>query len=355
MRSWYSKVAAGKVSTLMKNVGVHHALIVALALTPLLCNGQTEASNSTPSERSHPTTITEPFTPTQTNVAVIERVTELEQEVAHLRQELRATQTNGIGAFSLRTAVYSPSDATPASADPAAAPAAKPAAPQAPDPLSGFSSVLGGATVVGLVDGYYSYNFNHPSAASSALSGTPGNFSSLRLFDARNNQFALNLVELGLVKAPDADQRLGYKAIFGFGDAMQQVNVISGGDPGFLQYLKEAYLSYLAPAGKGLQIDVGKFVTPNGAEVIESNGNWNYSRSLLFNYAIPFYHYGIRAQYTFSPKFALTGYVVNGWNDVIHDTSTAYYNSGKTGGLTFAWTATKKLTVTDNWMGGPGA
>ena len=209
--------------------------------------------------------------------------------------------------------------------------------------------------MVGLVDGYYGYNFNHPEAGGTALSPAPGNFTSLRLFDPRNNQFALNLVELGLVKTPDADNRLGYKAIFGFGDAMQQVNVVSGGDPTFLQYLKEAYFSYLAPVGKGLQIDVGKFVTPNGSEVIESNANWNYSRSLLFNYAIPFYHYGARAQYTFNPKFSLTGYLVNGWNDVVHDPSTGYHNSGKTGGLSLAWTATKKLTVTETWMGGPGA
>jgi hypothetical protein len=192
------------------------------------------------------------------------------------------------------------------------------------------------------VDGYYGYNFNQPSP----------NFTSLRLFDPRNNQFALNIVELGLAKNPDADSRLGYKVIFGFGDAM---NVVNASDPGFLQYLKEAYFSYLAPVGKGLQFDVGKFVTPNGAEVIESNANWNYSRSILFNYAIPFYHYGLRAQYTFNPKFSLTGYVANGWNNVVHDISTGYNNSGKTGGLTFAWNATKKLTFTENWMGGPGA
>ncbi len=290
----------------------------------------------------------------------MQRMAELEKEVERLRSELQAVKASPSNAVTLKPAVYTPSDA---GSDATPAPAAAPAA-QKPDPLGGIASVLGGATVVGLVDGYYGYNFNHPAAATTALSGAPGDYTALRLFDARNNQFALNLIELGLVKTPDADNRLGYKAIFGFGDAMQQVNIISGNDPSFLQYLKEAYFSYLAPVGKGLQINVGKFVTPNGAEVIESNANWNYSRSLLFNYAIPFYHYGIQAQYTFNPKFSLTGYVVNGWNNVIHDASTAcgvppvpgcYNNSGKTGGLTFVWTASKKLTVTENWMGGPGA
>ena len=291
--------------------------------------------------------------------AVLQRMAELEKEVARLRQELQAVRAAPASAAALRPAVYTLADSVPssdASATPAApAPAAAAPAAQKPDPLAGLSSVLNGATVVGLVDGYYGYNFNHPTEGTTALSDTPGNFTSLQLFTPRNNQFALNLVELGLVKTPDADNRLGYKAIFGFGDAMQQVNVASGGDPTFLQYLKEAYFSYLAPVGKGLQIDVGKFVTPMGAEVIESNANWNYSRSLLFNYAIPFYHYGLRAQYTFNPKFTLTGYLVNGWNDVVHDPSTGYFNSGKTGGLSLAWNATKKLTVTETWLGGPGA
>ncbi len=284
----------------------------------------------------------------------MQRMAELEKEVERLRSELQAVKASPSNAVTLKPAVYTPSDAGSDAAPAAAAPAAAPDA-QKPDPLAGIASVLGGATVVGLVDGYYGYNFNHPVAATTALSGAPGDYTALRLFDARNNQFALNLIELGLVKTPDADNRLGYKAIFGFGDAMRQVNVISGGDPTFLQYLKEAYFSYLAPVGKGLTINVGKFVTPNGAEVIESNANWNYSRSLLFNYAIPFYHYGIQAQYTFNPKFSLTGYVVNGWNDVVHDSSTGFNNSGKTGGLTFVWTASKKLTFTENWMGGPGA
>ena len=281
--------------------------------------------------------------------ALLQRVTELEKEVKSLQGELQAVKASPAAATAGNPAVI-PAVYDPQSAAPAAAPA-----PSKPDPLAGLSSVLGGATFTGLVDGYYSYNFNHPQAGTSSLSPVPGNFTALRVFDPRNNQFALSLVEVGLVKTPDADNRLGYKAIFGFGDAMRQINVVSGGDPTFLQYLKEAYFSYLAPVGKGLQFDVGKFVTPNGAEVIESSANWNYSRSLLFNYAIPFYHYGIRAQYAFSPKVSLTGYVVNGWNDVIHDTSTGFDNSGKTGGLSLVWAISKKVTFTQNWMGGPGA
>jgi Putative beta-barrel porin-2, OmpL-like. bbp2 len=287
------------------------------------------------------------------SVSVPDQIRELKQEIADLRSQLAVLKA-GMGTASEASVsqLSAASNALKAEAASAALPAAM---STKPDPLAGVSSVLGGASFTGLVDGYYSFNLNHPSTGTSALSNTTGQYSSLRLFDARNGQFALSLIELGLVKNPSPDSRLGYKAIFGFGDAMQQVNVVSGADPSFLQYVKEAYVSLLVPAGKGLQVDMGKFVTPHGAEVIESNANWNYSRSLLFNYAIPFYHYGMRAQYTFSPTVSLTGYLVNGWNDVVHDSSNGFTNSGKTGGLTLALVPGKKLTVTQNWMGGPGA
>ena len=61
--------------------------------------------------------------------------------------------------------------------------------------------------------------------------------------------------------------------------------------------LQQAYLTAVLPVGAGLTVDVGKFVTHMGNEVIESKDNWNYSRSFLFAYAIPYYHTGIRLTY----------------------------------------------------------
>jgi hypothetical protein len=94
-------------------------------------------------------------------------------------------------------------------------------------------------------------------------------------------------------------------------------------------------------------VDVGKFVTPMGAEVIESKDNWNYSRGLLFTYAIPFYHFGARAKYTFNDKYNVTGFVVNGWNNVVDN------NSGKTYGFSFVGNPTKKVSYTINYLAGP--
>ena len=73
------------------------------------------------------------------------------------------------------------------------------------------------------------------------------------------------------------------------------MNAFEPGGPQYLDNVQQGYLSVLVPAGKGLQIDFGKFVTPHGAEVIETRDNWNYSRGLLFALAIPYYHMGARS------------------------------------------------------------
>jgi len=160
--------------------------------------------------------------------------------------------------------------------------------------------------------------------------------------------FGLNLVELVVDKTPEAtNSRTGYHVALGFGQAMNAVNATDHGGLGFDQYLKEAYFSYLAPVGKGLQVDIGKFVTPAGAEVIETKDNWNYSRGLLFSYAIPYYHFGMRAKYAFNDKYALTGFFMNGWNNVVDN------NTGKTYGVSFAWNPNKKFGITENYMAGP--
>jgi hypothetical protein len=189
--------------------------------------------------------------------------------------------------------------------------AAKPAEPEKVT----VASLLGPTSLSGFIDTYYQTNFNHPA----------GELTALRSFDYRDKSINLNMIELILDKAPDATMgRTGYHVSLGYGDAMSAIDAterassgFGNNAPGFDQFVKEAYFSYLAPVGTGLQVDVGKFVTPMGAEVIESKDNWNYSRSILFSYAIPYFHFGARAKYTFNSKYALTGFLVNGWNNVV--------------------------------------
>lgn len=264
--------------------------------------------------------------------AIVRQMDELQKQVKELQTQLAALKAD-----------KQVNESNDKPATPAAVPqsnlvsASAPAASTAQTPT--LSALLGSTTLSGFVDVYYGQNFNNPFTLANGL----------RYFDGATNQFGLNLVELVVDKTPEVtNSRTGYHVALGFGQAMNAVNATEPkGGLGFDQYLKEAYFSYLAPVGKGLQFDIGKFVTPAGAEVIETKDNWNYSRSLLFTYAIPYYHFGLRAKYVFNDKYSLTGYLVNGWNNVLDN------NSGKTYGLSFGWNPNKKFGLTQTYLAGP--
>src|ERR1017187_6127420 len=263
-----------------------------------------------------------------TNDAIAHHIEELEEQVEELRAEMAALKSSDKTASAAAT--------VPAPAQSSLVTAA--AAPGVATPGPSLAGLLGPTALSGFVDVYYGQNFNNPASQTNGL----------RFFDQGANMFGLNLVELVVDKTPEAtNSRTGYHVALGFGQAMNAVNGSDHAGLGFDQYLKEAYFTYLAPVGKGLQIDVGKFVTPAGAEVIETKDNWNYSRGLLFSYAIPYYHFGMRAKYAFNDKYSLNGMFVNGWNNVIDN------NTGKTYGLSFGWNPNKKFGLTETYMAGP--
>jgi len=101
------------------------------------------------------------------------------------------------------------------------------------------------------------------------------------------------------------------------------------------------------PIGGGLKLRFGKFATYHGAELIEAKENFNYSRSFLFNFAIPFTHTGFMAGYTFSDAFSANLYIVNGW-DVTNDN-----NKAKTIGTNFVMTPIGPLSMNIDFMFGP--
>jgi hypothetical protein len=262
----------------------------------------------------------------QDSAAVSERLQQLEKQFAELKDEIAAMKSSGTSA-NAAAAISVPQSNLVSSAP--VADAAKPSA---------LASVLGPTSLSGFIDVYYGQNFNNPATRTNGL----------RFFDSASNQFGLNLIELVVDKAPDpSNSRTGYHLAFGYGQAMNAV--YGAGLTSSLsadQYVKEAYFSYLAPVGRGLQVDIGKFVTPHGAEVIETKDDYNYTRGILFSYAIPYYHFGMRAKYAFNDKYSLSGYFVNGWNSVIDN------NSGKTYGLTLAWNPTKRISISQGYMAG---
>ena len=216
-------------------------------------------------------------------------------------------------------------DASPAPAEPAAAPAA-------PQGGSAPTWSVGPINFSGAVDGYYTYNANHPDSR----------LNSLYNFNVNANQFGLGMAEIVLEHTPDP---VGFRIDMGFGDAYRIVNSFDVNDNGFNRYLQQAYVSWKPAGGKGFQADFGKFVTSAGAEVIESYSNWNYSRSLLFALAIPYYHFGLRTTMPIGSHFTGGFQVVNGWNNVVDN------NNAKmvvvTGTTTFS-----KFSWTVDWHGG---
>jgi hypothetical protein len=73
-----------------------------------------------------------------------------------------------------------------------------------------------------------------------------------------------------------------------------------------------------------LDLDLGMFSTPFGAEVAESWKNLNYTRGALYYYGQPFWHTGLRAKYRISDQVSVTGLLVDGVNNV----SETQYNNG---------------------------
>jgi hypothetical protein len=200
--------------------------------------------------------------------------------------------------------------------------------------------------VSGFVDLYYTYNFNTPVKPCATIGGVAV-FNCLRNFEVTHNSFSLNFAEIALEKKPTADSRGGFRIDLDYGPAANLVNGFEPGGTTIFQNIEQAYVSYLAPAGTGLQLEFGKFVSPMGNEVIETKDNWNYGRSLLFVWAIPYYHAGGRITYSPNSKVTLQGLLVNGWNNVTDN------NTAKSVGGSVTVKPTGALTIVENVLFGP--
>jgi hypothetical protein len=209
--------------------------------------------------------------------------------------------------------------ASPVPADEAKEPA-KPTAPTLGDVLD-----ASGVAVTGYLDTSYS----HLSGDGAFVSGVAN-----RVFDTQKDGFALQ----------QAAVTVAYQPKEGFGAL---VNLTLGNDadviapydrsPSSSKFdLTQAFVQY---AGSGFTVIAGKYVTLSGAEVIASPSNPNFSRSILFGYAIPFTHTGVRATFTPSDTLTLNVGVVNGWDD-LKDT-----NTSKTVELGASFTPIKAFSV----------
>jgi len=210
-------------------------------------------------------------------------------------------------------------------------------------PASRIPAWLDEVTLHGLLSTSYSYGFNRPQSRTNQL----------RVFDFADNSFKLDLFELVLQRAAAKSGDAGFRVDLALGSSVPRVSSSHGlfrADSTTEDIdVQQAFASYVARLGAGLRIDVGKFVTPHGYEVIEGYDGWNdnATRSLLFGFAIPFTHLGVRATYPFSRQVTGMLMVVNGW-DVAEDT-----NRSKTVGGQLSISPASSLTIVLNGMIGP--
>lgn len=179
---------------------------------------------------------------------------------------------------------------------------ALPAISQAAAPT--LSDVLGasGITESGYLDASYNY-LNSDGVFT--IDSVPS-----RVFDAQPSAFTLNQVALTLAKQPA--QGIGGLVNITTGKDADVISAL-GSASGDNFDVTQAFVQY---ATGGLTVIGGKFVTASGAEVINTPSNTNASRSILFGYAIPFTHTGVRATYKFSDQVSVFGGVNNGWDQL---------------------------------------
>ncbi|MCS7313991.1 MAG: outer membrane beta-barrel protein [Bryobacterales bacterium] len=168
-----------------------------------------------------------------------------------------------------------------------------------------------------LLDANYSWNRNRPQSRTNRF----------RMFDHRGNAGDISYGEIALETPAEP---FGVRVDLGMGRTTYFVHGAERGGQS-LRYVQQAYVTLKPWRGSAWQLDFGKFVTSAGAEVIEADQNWNYSRSLLFSWAVPFYHFGLRTTTQLRPGYSAGFQLVQGWNNVRDN------NQTKTVGFTGTW------------------
>jgi len=196
----------------------------------------------------------------------------------------------------------------------------------------------------GFIDTTYNYNFAKPAGQVTVLGNPhtstagPNNVSS---FVTKSNNITFNAAQLN-INGSVKDANYVIKLVAG-----SDANVIhpSGGGGTSNFDVEEAY--FTTPLlNTGFNLKLGKFVTTEGIEVIESINDPTISRGYLFGFAEPFTQVGFLLSHPLpGPLSGLTlqGGVANGWDTLVGN------NPGETflGGLAINYgdTATGTLSV----------
>jgi len=238
--------------------------------------------------------------------ALSQRVQQLESEVAELKRMVAQLQSRSMETGTPMPVVSVPGSAATSDSDKQTQPVGG-AGLRAEDRKT--LDFLNDTTINLGLDTYYDFNFNNP----------VGRVNLLRAYDVLSNEISLNQASLILEHAPnlDAGRRWGARLDLQFGQATDtlQGNPSNEPRPDIYRNIFQAYGTYVAPVGKGLSIDVGKWASSLGIEGNYTKDQFNYSRSYWFNF-LPFYHMGVRASFPLNDRFSVNYWIVNGTNQV---------------------------------------
>ena len=148
-----------------------------------------------------------------------------------------------------------------------------------------------------------------------------------------SNTFQVDQIWLTMDKAPTAESRAGFHAEFVTGADNWGSNVSNDSTP----HLYAGYVSYLAPVGDGLQIDLGRFGTVLGAEVVQTNGNYFITQGAVFGLQ-PVTFSGVQVSTSITDEIGFTAGIVNDVYDdtmVSSDNDKAYFAQVSYGGDAF--------------------
>ncbi len=212
-------------------------------------------------------------------------------------------------------------------------------------PAASESQAWWGITVNGFASLSFVYNTNDPDFR----------INQYRVFDYADVEPQLDMAQLVIQRAIDKPNQFGFRLNMIAGSAVPKVTAAYGLFRN-CQTMKagnfdipEMYVSYIAPLGKGLRFDAGKFATHMGSEVIGGYDGYNdeFSRSFLFGFGVPFTNTGVKATYAFGSTISAMFLVTNGW-DEFQRFNHAYSYGGQA-----VLTPTKSTTFYFNWIHGP--
>jgi Putative beta-barrel porin-2, OmpL-like. bbp2 len=311
--------------TLIRNISLRYTMGMCLALLAWCPPGRARANKPAPASAEEVKQLREVVQ------SLLTRVTELENELKQRQlsstERIERNPTVSVAAPPAATVTTTPATA------PAQSASLEAAKEQTIAEDRRILDYLRGATLNFGLDEYYGYNFNRP----------VGRVNALRAYDVLSNNISLNQASMVFERAPDvrAGRPFGVRIDLQFGQATDtlQGNPTNEPRPQIYRNLFQAYGTYVAPVGKGLTLDVGKWGSSIGIEGNYTKDQMNYSRSYWYDF-LPFYHMGLRAGYKLNGQLTLNYWLVNGTNQ-------AEATNGFKDEL-FGFTATPRKSITWN-------